>query len=335
MNSDISSPIAVLGAGSWGTALAILLARNHQQVRLWGRDSVQMQTCARERSNPTYLPGISFPDNLTICPRLEDALDQVADVLIVVPSHAFRATLQACIPYCQPDMRFVWATKGLEPHSSLLLHEVALEELGAERVIGVLSGPTFAKEVALGLPTAITLATSSSLLAQVMTRRLHNQTFRVYSSSDLIGVQVGGAVKNVLAIAAGIADGLGFGANARCALITRGLVEMTRLGVALGGQPETFTGLSGLGDLILTSTDNQSRNRRFGLALGQGLSTQAAERSINQVIEGIGTTKEVHQLAQQQKVDMPITEQVYRMLYEGLAPHRAVEALFAREPKAE
>jgi glycerol-3-phosphate dehydrogenase (NAD(P)+) len=335
MNTERLPPIAVLGAGSWGTALAVLLARNHQDVRLWGRDPAQMQCYAQERSNPAYLPGITFPEGLTVCSHLPEALEQAADILICVPSHAFRAALQACLPYIRPDTRIVWATKGLEPHSSRLLHNVVHEELGADQIIGVLSGPTFAKEVALGLPAAITFATTSSLLTDIFTRRLHNQTFRVYSSADLIGVQVGGAVKNVLAIAAGIADGLGFGANARCALITRGLVEMTRLGVALGGQPETFTGLSGLGDLILTSTDNQSRNRRFGLALGQSLSIEAAERSINRVIEGIGTTKEVHQQAKRLNIDMPITEQMYQILYAGLAPHKAVEALFAREPKSE
>jgi glycerol-3-phosphate dehydrogenase (NAD(P)+) len=327
--------IAILGAGSWGTALAVLLARNHQTVRLWGHNPSHMHVCSQERSNQQYLPGITFPEGLVVCDKLEEALNQTTDILIVVPSHAFRATLQACLPYIKANTRVIWATKGFDPQSGQLLHEVACEILGTERPIGVLSGPTFAKEVALGLPTAITFATKYPVLTDIVTRRFHNQTFRVYSSTDMIGVQTGGAVKNILAIAAGIADGLGFGANARCALITRGLVEMTRLGIALGGQPETFTGLSGLGDLILTSTDNQSRNRRFGLAIGQSLSREAAERSINQVIEGIDSTKTIYQRAQQLQIDMPITEQVYKILYEGIAPHKAVEALFMREPKAE
>ncbi len=323
-------PIAVLGAGSWVTALAALLARNHQPVHLWGRDVAQMQ---QQRCNIQYLPDVKFPESLSVSSDLSEALDGVQDILIAVPSHAFRETLQAIFLYCRPNTHLLWATKGLEPNSGKLLHEVVQEELKCN--MGVLSGPTFAQEVAAGLPTAITLATKSESLIQMVIRRFHSNTFRVYSTHDLIGVQLGATVKNVLAIAAGIADGLGFGANARCALITRGLAEMMRLGVALGGQQETFMGLSGLGDLILTSTDNQSRNRRFGLALGSGLNVQEAKGMINQAIEGVNSTAEVYRWAKRLLIDMPITEQVYRVLYENLSPREAVEVLFARPPKNE
>ncbi len=330
-----SSPITVLGAGSWGTALALSLANNQQQVKLWGHDRAVLATLERERENARYLPGITFPDTLQVEPDLAQALTHANDVLVVVPSHAFRKVLQQLAPHWRSDLRLVWATKGLDPHTHQLLHAVVQEVLGEGVKMAVLSGPNFAKEVAAGLPTATTLACVDKAFAADLVARLHSQSLRVYTSNDMIGVQLGGAVKNVLAIATGIADGLGCGANARAALITRGLSEIMRLGLALGGKQETFMGLAGLGDLVLTCTDNQSRNRRFGLALGQGKSAQQAEKEIGQVVEGKDNAAQVFELAQQHKIDMPIVEQVFRVLHQGISPQNAVTNLMARAPKAE
>jgi len=259
----------------------------------------------------------------------------VRDILVVVPSHAFRAILLAMQPHLRTDARLMWATKGLESGSGKLLHRVVEEVLGEAQTMAVVSGPTFAREVAVGLPTALTVASKDADYAHFVAERLHSNTFRAYTSSDVPGVEVGGAVKNVLAIAAGISDGLGFGANARSALITRGLAEIMRLGDALGGQHETFMGLAGLGDLVLTCTDDQSRNRRLGLALGRGNTLEAALADIDQVVEGVQTAREVHDLALSQGVEMPITEQVHAVLYEACAPKAAVHALLTREQKAE
>jgi glycerol-3-phosphate dehydrogenase (NAD(P)+) len=252
-----------------------------------------------------------------------------------VPSHAFAETLAHLAGLLPANARLAWATKGLEPDSGRLLSELAAERLPGITALAVLSGPTFAREVAAGLPTAITVAANRKAFADALSRRLHAESFRTYTSRDLVGVQLGGAVKNVLAIAAGIADGLGFGANARAALITRGLAEMLRLGRALGARRDTFMGLAGLGDLVLTCTDDQSRNRRFGLALGRGTSTERALAEIGQVVEGRGTAREVRRLAQRNGVEMPIVEQAYRVLWDGRPPRDAVHALLARTPKAE
>lgn len=329
------SPIAILGAGSWGTALAILLARNQQTVRLWGNDAAELETMQITRCNHHYLPDILLPENLLIQPDLEAALTDAQDILVVVPSHAFRAVLQRIKPYFNSTMRLAWGTKGLDPQSAKLLDTVVNEVFGTPFPTAVISGPSFAREVAMGLPTAVTVASNTQAFAKDLAKRLHNSTFRVYTSADVIGVEVGGAIKNILAIATGISDGLGFGANARSALITRGLAEMIRLGIALGGQLETFMGLAGVGDLILTCTDNQSRNRRFGLALGQGTSIHEAEKTIGQVVEGARNVIEAHKLAQKTQISMPITEQVYRVLYQGIAPAEAVKTLLMREPKVE
>jgi glycerol-3-phosphate dehydrogenase (NAD(P)+) len=336
--SQVDRPIVVLGAGSWGTALAIQLART-KPVTLWGHDPELMARLAEQRVNERYLPGIRLPDRVLINADLETSVREAQDILVVVPSHAFRSVLTAMQPYLGEDSRLLWATKGLESGSGKLLHEVAQEVLGDNVPIAVVSGPTFAREVAEGLPTAVTVASADARFAHDMAERLHSKTFRAYTSDDVIGVEVGGAVKNVLAIAAGIADGLGFGANARTALITRGLAEMMRLGESLGGQlgghRETFMGLAGLGDLVLTCTDDQSRNRRLGLALGQGRSLEEALAGIDQVVEGVQTAREVHDLALSQGVDMPITEQVYAVLYEAREPKDAVQALLNRDQKAE
>ncbi len=330
-----SGPIAVLGAGSWGTALAIQLARNGKPVTLWGRDPQQMAAMAESRRNEHYLPEIELPAGLTPVAELDEALADAESVLLVVPSHAFRHTLEQIKPLLQNGISIAWATKGLEPGSRKLLHQVIEEVLGESTQAAVISGPNFAKEVAQGLPTAVTVASSNESIANYFATCLHGGTFRAYTANDMVGVELGGACKNVLAIATGIADGLGFGANTRAALITRGLAELMRLGVILGGQAETFMGLAGLGDLVLTCTDDQSRNRRVGLALGRGETLEDAIKAIGQAVEGVKSAPEVFKLAQQHSVEMPITEQVYRVVCEGKPAKEAVAALLHREQKAE
>lgn len=330
-----SKAVSVLGAGSWGTALSLLMARNGHEVRLWGHDPGHMQALARDRRNSRYLPEAAFPDNLAVTADLGEAARGSAIILIVVPSHAFRDLLPKLKPHLGEDAKIAWATKGLEGRSGKMLHEVVAAILGPATPAAVLSGPTFAGEVAAGQPTAITVASANREFAGEMAALLHNQNFRAYTTEDMIGVQLGGATKNVLAIAAGVADGLGFGANSRAALITRGLAEMMRLGLALGGKPETLMGLAGVGDLILTCTDNQSRNRRFGLGIGKGLAREAVVAQIGQEIEGVVTAGIIHRLARAHGVDMPITEQTYLILNEGLSPAEAVRNLLLREPKTE
>lgn len=330
-----TAPIAVLGAGSWGTALAILLARNGHEVVLWHHRAEALSAMAAARCNTRYLPDVHFPDALVLEPDLAGVARRARDLLIAVPSSAFRALLEGLGPHLHAGHRLCWATKGLEHGSRKLLHTVAAECLGETYPLAVISGPTFASEVARGLPTAITVASEDDAFARDMAAWLHGDCLRAYTSADIIGVQIGGATKNVLALAAGIADGLGFGANTRAALITRGLAELTRLGMACGGRQETFMGLAGLGDLVLTCTDDQSRNRRAGLALGRGESLDAALAGIGQVVEGVRTAREIHALAGEQGVEMPIAEQVYRVLYEDRSPRDAVDALLERSPKPE
>ena len=334
-SADNKPAIAVLGAGSWGTALALLLARNGHTALLWGNDAARQARLEHERSNSVYLPGIPFPANLLIRDSLSGTASAAARFLIAVPSHAFRATVAALKPLLPADAVIAWATKGLEPGSGKLLSQVATEELGARHPLAVVSGPTFAREVALNLPTALTVASENETAAEAVAAWLRNERVRVYTSRDVAGVQLGGAIKNVMAIAAGISDGLGFGANARAALITRGLAELTRPGVAMGGKAETFMGLTGAGDLILTCTDNSSRNRRVGLALGQGRKLPEILAEIGQEAEGVATARGLPQLAARFRVDMPIVTQVYRVLYEHLPPQAAVEALLSREPRQE
>ena len=336
MGQTTQNNVTVLGAGSYGTALAFCLARNRVPTYLWGRDQVQMEEMAQARANVKYLPDARFPDDLHIETDLQQALANSDDILVVVPSHGFGATLQAIKPYLEPRHRIIWATKGLEPKTGRLLLEVANELLGESIPKAVLSGPTFAKEMVAGLPTAISLSSEDQELADTFAAKLHcSKSFRVYQNPDLIGVQLGGAVKNVIAIGAGLADGLGFGANARTALITRGLAELSRLGVSMGARPETFMGMAGLGDLVLTCTDNQSRNRRFGLALGSGMDVQQAINSIGQVVEGYRNTEEVHILANRMDVEMPICEQIYQVLYQGKPAKDAAMTLLGRDPTAE
>jgi len=328
--------VSVLGAGSYGTALAFCLARNGVATTLWGRDPKQMQDMATARCNEKYLPGAIFPAPLAIEADLLKAVSLNNDLLIVTPSHGFSALLRQIKPMLTPTHRIIWATKGLDPENGRLLQDVAREILGDTIPLAVVSGPTFAKEMVAGLLTAISVSSTDEQLATDFANMLHcSRSFRVYKNNDFVGVQLGGAVKNVIAIGAGLADGLGFGSNARTALITRGLAELTRLGITLGAQPETFMGMAGLGDLVLTCTDNQSRNRRFGLALGAGKSIDDAIAEIGQVVEGYRNTKEVHQLAARHQVEMPICEQIYQVLYQGKPAKDAALALLGREQTSE
>ncbi len=328
-------PVAVLGAGSWGSALAISLARCGHTVRLWGHDAAQLAEVESARENRTYLPGVPLPPGITCQPDLGIALGGAADVLVVVPSHAFRSILARVAPLLDRDATLAWATKGFDPHNDSLLCDTARDIFGEQRDFAVVSGPTFATEVARGLPAAVTVASRDDVLAGRVAARLRGPAFRVYTSDDVTGVSLGGTAKNVFAIAAGIADGLGFGANTRAALITRALAELMRLGAAVGARTETFMGLSGLGDLVLTCTDDQSRNRRFGLALGRGRTPHDAEQAIGQVVEGIGSTRPLIALADAHGVELPIARQVARVVFDGLDPHAAVADLLSREPRAE
>lgn len=330
-----SSTIAVLGAGSWGTALALQFARNGLPVRLWGRDAEHLDELVRDRENRRYLPGAAFPASLSASADLQSVLADALNVLIAVPSHALRGVLEQIRPSLSAGARISWATKGFELETGKLPHQVVAEVFGAERPMAVLSGPTFAREVGDGLPTAMTVASTDADYADELAAALSGEKFRAYTSTDIIGVEVGGAVKNVLAIGAGISDGLGFGANTRIALINRGLAEMTRLGVALGAQPDTFMGLAGMGDLVLTCTDDLSRNRRMGLKLAAGQSIEEAQTEIQQVVEGVLAAKAVQAVAEQHGVEMPICTQVYRILYEGASPRDAVSALMSRALKPE
>jgi glycerol-3-phosphate dehydrogenase (NAD(P)+) len=294
-----------------------------------------MAVLEQQRQNKRYLPGLAFPKKLCLTANIKEAASFSDLLLLSVPSHAFKETLLKLKPYISEGLQIAWATKGFNPDDGSFLHQTVENTLTPDIPTAILSGPTFANEVAAGLPTAITVASCKQELADNLAGILHSQRFRIYTSDDIIGVQVGGAVKNVLAIAAGIADGLGFGANTRAALITRGLQEVIRLGLTLGGKQETLMGLSGLGDLLLTCTDNQSRNRRFGLALGQGKTKSEIIKEINQEIEGISAARETYFLARKYNIDMPITEQTYKVLYEGLSPLTAVQNLLLRKQKAE
>ena len=328
--------ITLLGAGSWGTALALLLAKNNCEVLLWGHDQNEIAGLEQYREHRQLLPGYILPEQISLTTDLKAAASFSEIILMAVPSHAFASTLTNLKAVQQThNLKIAWVTKGFNSHDGRLLHQVVADIFSPETPAAILSGPTFAGEVAQSLPTAITIAANEKDFASQLAELFHSDRFRTYTSSDIIGVEVGGAVKNVLAIAAGIADGLGFGANTRAALITRGLNEIMRLGIKLGGKQETFMGLAGMGDLVLTCTDNQSRNRRFGLALGQGKKTQEIIREIGQEIEGISAAKETYELAKRHGVEMPITEQTYKVLYEDLSPLTAVQNLFARDQKAE
>ena len=328
--------IAVLGAGSWGTALALLLARNGHPVCLWTRNAPAAAALAAERENRRYLPGHSFPPCLAVEPGLETAAASADEILIAVPSHAFREVLRrvAGVP-ARDGAGVTWATKGLDPASGRWLHEVAVDVLGTAARAAVVSGPTFAGEVAKGLPGAVAVACADLDRARRLAALLHGPRFRAYANDDVAGVSLGGAVKNVLAVAAGVADGLGLGANTRAAIVSRGLNEMLRLGALVGARPATLMGLSGLGDLVLTCTDNQSRNRQFGLALAAGHGPDEARDAVGRVVEGATAAPVVFALAERFGIEMPITEQVAAVVRGDTMPAEAVETLLARSRTSE
>jgi glycerol-3-phosphate dehydrogenase (NAD(P)+) len=324
--------VLVLGAGSWGSALALALARNQHSVYLWDIDSDLISNIKKDKCNNRYLPEINFPDNLVPIESIEQAPTDIKLIVNAVPCHGLRSSLQLLKSFS--GVSVCLACKGFEPGTQKLNHIVVEEEINGCSV-AILSGPSFAKEVAKGLPTAVTIAGTDDDSTQAFSDLFHSDVFRIYTQDDYIGVQIGGAVKNVMAIAAGIADGLGFGANTRSALITRGLHEIMQLGLAMGAKQETFMGLAGLGDLVLTCTDDQSRNRRLGLLLAEGLSIEEASDKIGQAIEGLKTAKEVSELAKKYNIEMPITEQVNKVLNSECSPREAVQNLLVREPKPE
>jgi glycerol-3-phosphate dehydrogenase (NAD(P)+) len=325
----MTETVAVLGAGSWGTALAMQLARNGLQVKLWGHQPDHIERLSELRENTDYLPGFELADNIDPQATLQAAIEHAAYLLIAIPSKGFRALLQELKPLLNENQVLFWASKGFEIETGKLLHEVIEQELPGYRY-GVVSGPTFATEVARGLPAAIACAGNDTQTTAAFAELLRGHHFRAYTSEDIIGVELGGALKNVLAIAVGISDGLGFGANTRAALMTRGLAEIMRLGTRLGAHQETMMGLAGLGDIILTCTDNQSRNRRFGLLIGQGKSVQEAEIEVGQTVEGLRAASAIYNKARELELDLPIIEEVYRVLYDGKDPHAAVRDLESR-----
>lgn len=326
-----ASAIAVLGAGAWGTALAMLLARNGQSVRLWDVDTKRLQQMQSERT----FGGVAFSDTLSIHVELADAVKNVRDICLVVPSFAFRSVLQQLKPMVPQDVRFVWGTKGLDPENQGFLHQTVFDVFSEKTPVAALSGPSFAKEVAQNMPTAVSLAGNNPEFLESLVKRFHSPHFRVYINSDLIGIQLCSVVKNVMAIAVGISDGMNLGTNTKCALITRGLAEMGRLCEKLGGKRETTMSLAGVGDLVLTCTDNQSRNRRFGLSVGKGSSAEHALKEIGESVEGYYNAKQLFQLAKRNNVSMPISEQVYAILYENVSADHVLAELLARESAVE
>jgi len=330
--------VAVLGAGAWGTALAAHLAARHDTL-LWARESSLVAELAARHENAPYLPGVALPVALRYEAGLAAALEHCAadDALCVIatPVAGLRALSRALRELGRVPAHVVWVCKGFEAETQMLPHQVVASELAGHVSHGVLSGPSFAREVALGLPVALTIASASAACRDLTVSAFHHGAMRIYTGDDLIGVEVGGAVKNVLAIATGISDGLSLGLNARAALITRGLAEMSRLGVALGGRPDTFTGLTGLGDLILTATGDLSRNRTVGLQLAGGRSLADILGTLGHVAEGVRCAQAVLTLARAHGVDMPITEAVCSVLFDGIAPSAAVSALLRRDARAE
>jgi glycerol-3-phosphate dehydrogenase (NAD(P)+) len=333
--SAAKAPIAVLGAGSWGTALAALLARHGYPTTLWGRDAERVRAIDAAHENARYLPGVALPESLRATSDLAAAVGDAAWILVVTPSHAFNDTLRALAPHRRAEAGVAWATKGFEPGSGRFLHEVAAELLGPGVPLAVVTGPSFAREVAQGLPTALTVHSDDEGFALDVAEALHGPAFRAYTGSDMLGAELGGAMKNVLAVATGIADGMNLGLNARAGLITRGLNEMLRLNVALGGRAETLMGLAGLGDLVLTCTGDLSRNRRLGLALGRGQSLADAVKEIGQVVESVDTVDEVMRLADRHGIELPISELVQRVLHQEITPADALKIILSREQKPE
>ena len=329
--------IAIIGAGGWGTALSIVLARNVEQVSLWVYEPDLCERLRTTRINDLYLPGSSLPENVVPTTELSEVLAGAEVVFTVVPADFLRSVCQRMAPLVGPEQVFVSATKGLESRTLLRMSEVITETLEARfrPKLAVLSGPTFSREVARGLPTAVTIASADEALARQLQHRFAHSTFRFYTNTDVVGVELGGALKNVIAIAAGVCEGLNLGSNAVAALVTRGLTEITRLACAYGARRETLTGLAGLGDLVLTCTGVLSRNRRVGVELGRGRRLAEILESMRMVAEGISTTASAVEMARQKGVEMPITEQMYAVLYENRSPLDAVRELMERRLKAE
>lgn len=334
-NGRRAAVVAVLGAGSWGTALAMQLARAGSNPVLWDWDSAHMEAMRLAGRNEKFLPGHPLPECLVLEADLETAVRAADEILIVVPSDAFVSVIGQIQPWLKPGQGVAWACKGLEPGTGQFLHKPARRLFGDSRPLAVVTGPSFAVEVAAGLPTAVTVAGTDPEYCARIARLLHAGNFRAYTSDDIIGAELGGSLKNVLAVATGISDGMGLGDNARAALITRGLAEMMRLGCVLGAREQTLTGLTGMGDLVLTCTGDLSRNRRLGLALGAGKPLEQALAEIGQVVEGVKTAAEVRRLAQRHGVEMPIAEQVYRIIHEGANPSQCLRDLLSREQKPE
>ncbi len=334
-SKQINLATVVIGAGAWGTALAIAIARNGNDVLLWGRDKQHLADMQASRTNERYLPGLAFPDRLKITTDFESAIRAAEHILVSVPSIAFSEIVHKIAPLIKEGRPISWATKGLTPETGQFLYQTAIDIVGESHPLAVISGPSFAAEVAKDLPTAVTVASKDDVFAQQLASAMHSPTLRVYTTHDVLGVQIGGTVKNVLAISTGISDGLGHGANARAALITRGMAEIMRLSLSLGAETETMFGLAGIGDLILTCTDDQSRNRRLGLAIGRGLSVDEAVAEVGKTVEGMHAAREVLLRAQQVGIEMPIVEQVCKILFEGYDPRESVQELLCREQKAE
>jgi glycerol-3-phosphate dehydrogenase (NAD(P)+) len=330
-----STVFAVLGAGSWGTALSMQLVRSGARVVLWDWDTAHVEAMRLAGRNEQFMPEHPLPPGLTLETRLEAAVRAGDEILIVVPSHAFSGVVEQIRPWLASGQGIAWATKGLDPGTGQFLHEPAQRILGTERPMAVVTGPSFATEVAADLPTAITVAGTDPDYCGRIARALHSGNFRAYTSDDILGAELGGSVKNVLAVATGICDGMGLGDNARAALITRGLAEMMRLGRAIGAREATLIGLAGMGDLVLTCTGDLSRNRRLGLALGSGKTVDQAVRDIGQVVEGVKTSEEVWRLARRHGVEMPISEQVYGIIHDGRDPYACLRDLLSREQKQE
>jgi glycerol-3-phosphate dehydrogenase (NAD(P)+) len=333
--------IAVIGAGSWGTALSLVLSQGpSRKVMLWGHNVNHISDILEHRQNTKYLPGIHLPESIIPTSNLNEAIQGAKVVCMVVPSHSMREVFSAVAPLLEEDTIVVSAVKGIENHSlktmTQVMEEILVKKLNAESVqIAVLSGPSFAQEVAVGIPTAVTIGCKNIHCAKILQNIFVTEKFRVYASSDVIGLEISAALKNIVALAAGICDGLGYGLNTRAALITRGLAEITRLGVYLGAEQATFFGLSGLGDLVLTCTGDLSRNRSVGIQLGKGKNLQKILEEMNMVAEGVKTTKSVYDLTRPFNIEMPILEQVYKILYENKECSLAVKDLLTRELKLE
>ena len=331
------TPLAIIGAGGWGTALAITQARAQRPVRLWVYENDLAETMVRTRENSIYLPGVPIPETVRIGNSMEEAAQGCGVVIVAVPSHFYRSVAKQLLPHASKETILVNATKGIEIDSLMRMSEILEEEAAPlfPAQVAVLSGPTFAPEVSRGEPTALVIASSDEALRVRLQSELSTPRFRLYTNSDRTGVELGGAVKNIIAIAAGVADGLGLGSNATAALVTRGLAEITRLVVACGGRRETMSGLAGLGDLVLTAYGNLSRNRRVGVELGRGRTLEEITSGTRAVAEGVRTTKSTVQLAHRLGIEMPIAEKMYAVLYEGLRPQEALTDLMERKLKEE